>query len=272
MDLNGVSTFVPIRERDDLARWVPGAAWLGGGTWLFSEPQPGVDTLLDLASLAWPPITLDDEGLHIAATCTFATLAAFSVPPDLLGLGLIEPCCRALLGSFKVWNVATVGGNICLALPAAPMVAFAAALDGVALIWGPDGSERRLPVLDFVVGANATMLKPGEVLRAIDIPASALRRRVAHRRASLTSGGRSAVLLIGTRDAGTFALTITASTPRPVRLAFAETPSAQDLRSMIDAVLPDDAYYDDIHGRPAWRRHLTRVLAEEIRTELFPAS
>ena len=237
---------------------------------MFSEPQPAIDTLLDLASLEWPPISLDETGLRIAATCTFATLAAWPVPQDRAGLRLIEPCCRALLGSFKVWNVATVGGNICLALPAAPMVAFAVALDGVGLLWTPEGGERRVPILDFVSGANETVLELGEVLRAIDIPAHALQRRVAHRRASLTSGGRSAVLVIGTRDAGAFALTITAATPRPFRLVFAEAPSAQHLRMALDAALPDTAYHDDIHGRPRWRQHLTRLFADEIRAELFP--
>ena len=34
---------------------------------------------------------------------------------------LIWQCVNSLLGSFKVWNVATVAGNICMALPAGPM-------------------------------------------------------------------------------------------------------------------------------------------------------
>ena len=34
------------------------------------------------------------------------------------------------------------------------------------------------------------------------------------------------------------------------------------------AEIPDDLYYDDVHGRPDWRRHLTGLFAEEIRAEL----
>jgi CO/xanthine dehydrogenase FAD-binding subunit len=50
---------------------------------------------------------------------------------------LFYQCCTALFGSFKVWNVATVGGNICTALPAGPMTSLFAALDAEALIWRP---------------------------------------------------------------------------------------------------------------------------------------
>ena len=269
MDLNTISAVVPLLGRADLGAWTPGAAWLAGGTWLFSEPQPHLDTLLDLSSLAWPALTLGDSGLRIAATCTIAELNAFAAPPEFRAATLINACCRSLLGSFKVWNMATVGGNICLALPAAPMVSLAVALDGMALIWTSDGGERVVPVLDLVVGAQQTALRPGEVLRAIDLPARALRRRATHRQVSLTPLGRSAALLIGTRDQESFELTITASTKRPVRLDFAKAPSPDSLASAIAAAIPDALYHDDVHGKPAWRRHLTYLLAEQIRADLY---
>lgn len=269
MDLNTVTNVVALKERTDLAKWKPGSAWLAGGTWLFSEPQIRVDTLLDLASLNWPPIVVDERSVQIAATCTFAQLMAFAPPPELFTLGLIEPCCRALLGSFKVWNMATVGGNICLALPAGPMTAFTIALDGSGIIWTASGSERRIAIADLVVGPSRNSLQPGEILRSIELPLDGLRRRFAHRRASLSTGGRSAAFLIGTRDQDTLSLTITASTPRPVRLAFTSPPAAQELRAALDDAIPLSGYYDDVHGRPAWRQRLTRMLAEEIREELL---
>jgi len=33
--------------------------------------------------------------------------------PQWAAAPLIRQCCNALLGSFKVWNAATVGGNMC---------------------------------------------------------------------------------------------------------------------------------------------------------------
>ncbi|WP_158811807.1 xanthine dehydrogenase family protein subunit M [Beijerinckia sp. L45] len=269
MDLNTISAVVPLNGRADLASWKPGAAWLAGGTWLFSEPQPHLDTLLDLSNLAWPALTLDDSHLTIAATCTIAQLNAFAAPPDFRSATLIEACCRSLLGSFKIWNMATVGGNICLALPAAPMITLMVSLDGIAVIWTPDGGERTLPVLDLVLGSQHTALEPGEVLRAIAVPVRALRRRATYRQISLTPLGRSAALLVGTRDQNSFALTVTASTKRPIRIDFSEPPSTDSLASAITAAIPHALYHDDIHGKPAWRRHLTYLLAEQIRGELF---
>jgi hypothetical protein len=76
-------------------------------------------------------------------------------------------------------------------------------------------------------------------------------------------------LLIGSLgSAGAMDLTITASTTRPVRLSFAGIPQASALREMILQRIPDALYHDDIHGKPAWRKHMTLRLAEEIRCEL----
>lgn len=269
VDLNTISAIRPLRAREDLTAWKPGSSWLGGGTWLFSEPQPHLDTLLDLTSLGWPPLTIGETGLRIAATCTIAQLHAFVPPPEYRAGHLIESCCRSLLGSFKVWNVATVGGNICLTLPAAPMISLTAALDGIAVIWTPEGTERHMSILDFVQGAQKTDLKPGEVLRAIDLPLRALKRQAVHRQVSLTTIGRSAALLIGTRDQNAFDLTVSAATKRPVRIAFPAPPSPDALAAAIRAQIPFELYHDDLHGRPDWRRHLTFLLAEEIRAELF---
>ena len=54
---------------------------------------------------------------------------------------LIDQCCRAFLASFKIWKTATVGGNLCMALPAGPMIALTAALDGDCVIWRPTAAS-----------------------------------------------------------------------------------------------------------------------------------
>lgn len=268
MDLHTVEAVIRPRTRVDLPAWRPGDAALAGGTWLFSEPQPHLARLIDLAALGWPPHAVGAAGLELAATCTIAELERLALPAAWRAAPLVGLCCRALLGSFKVWNAATVGGNLCLALPAGPLTALAAALDGTCTLWMPDGAERALPALDFVRGPGRNALRPGEVLRAITLPAGALRRRAAFRRLSLSSNGRSGALLIGTRDDdGAFALTVTASTPRPVRLAFAAMPGAGALGDAITREI-GEGWYDDVHGAPDWRAHVTRLLAEEIRREL----
>ncbi|WP_214403844.1 FAD binding domain-containing protein [Pseudonocardia lacus] len=261
MDLHTVGALHRPTDRAGLdALLGPGSAVLAGGTWLFSEPQPHLAALVDLTGLGWPSLVTGSDGaLTISATCTLAELAA-------AGPALFRTCCRALAGSFKIWHTATVGGNVCLALPAGPMTSLCAALDGVAELWGPGGSVRRVPVARFVTGVRTTDLRPGEVLRSVRLPAAALAAPTAFRRAALTAQGRSGAVVIGRRDPdGGLVLTVTAATERPFRFAFAAPPREAELSAALATV---ERWYDDPHGAPDWRAHVTGRLAAEVVDEL----
>lgn len=292
MDMNTIEAVV---RTEDPAEWRDGDAWLAGGTVLFSygsfafgkEP---LRRLLDLGAAGWPAITVAGDGIELAATCTVAELYALPEPDALAdfanqegaaawpALDLIRPCCDSFVASFKVWNMSTVGGNLCTSLPAGPMTSLCAALDGTATVLGPGGASRTVPVADFVTGDGKNCLAPGELLRSIHLPAAALAARVAFRRLSLSNLGRSGVLLIGRLDAdGALVLTVTAATKRPVQLRFpapagdarsGASTSAAALVEALDAAIPDGLYHDDIHGLPAWRKDMTYRLAEEVRSEL----
>jgi CO/xanthine dehydrogenase FAD-binding subunit len=267
VDLN---TVVEVLSPAEVGQWRPGDAWLGGGTALFAAPDPAVTRLLDLAAAGWPALTVRPDGLEIAATCTIAELAGYRPEPGWTALqDLLLGCCQAFLASFKVWNVATVGGNLCTALPAGPMITLCAALDGTCLILTPDGGERRVSAADFVTGEGRTALRDGELLRSIRLGATALTVRAAYRKGTLHELGRSAVLLAGRRPpAGGLVLTVTAATVRPYQLRFAGLPGAEQLSVALSERIPPEAYVRDVHGSPPWRRHLTRLYAEQIRQEL----
>ncbi|MGH7210380.1 MAG: hypothetical protein ACREF1_02830, partial [Acetobacteraceae bacterium] len=72
MDINTVAAVRHPKSTAEIAQWRDGEAWLGGGTWLFSEPQPATDTLIDLDTLRWPSLEASAAGLDIAATCPIA--------------------------------------------------------------------------------------------------------------------------------------------------------------------------------------------------------
>ena len=262
MDLNTVTEFVP----GAVAAWRDGDAWLGGGTWLFSQPQPDVRRLLDLTAFGWAPLTETAGGLEIAATCTLAELARWRPGHDWPAAPLARQCVEALLGSFKVHNVATVGGNICLSLPAGPMTSLAASLDGVATLVAPDGAVREVPVAEFVTGDSRNVLTQGELLRKVFIPAASLRAVTAFRQVSLSPVGRSAVLVIARRSPGETVVTVTASTPRPVQFRFPSPPDAAAAVRALDAAgLP---YLADVHGDAPWREAMTRRSVAEVAAEL----
>lgn len=273
MDLNTITAVAHPQTRNDLPVWTPGDAWLAGGTWLFSEPQVHLTRLIDLTDLKWPALTITERQLSIAATCTISQLDALTCPTDWLAAPLISQCCRAFLASFKIWKTATVGGNLCMSLPAGPMISLTAALDGVCTIWKAGSGEQRIPVAEFVTGNQRNRLSPGDLLRQIDVPIAALKRRSAFRQTSLAPAGRSAALLIGSVDsAEALKLTVTASTVRPIVLSFPKPPDAGALRTAIAEAITDDLYHADIHGKPLWRKHMTLRLAEEIRAELLGAT
>ena len=189
MDLNTITEVLRPESADAVKEWSTGHAWLAGGTWLFSEPQVTTNTLVDLEAFKWPSLGIRQDGLEIAATCKVAELDRLTGPPEWKAAPLFSECCRAFLASFKIWNEATVGGNIVMSLPAGPMISLTAALEGICTLWPRNGVPREVPMIDFVVGDHENVLAPGELLRSIFLPATALKKRYAFRRFSLTHLG-----------------------------------------------------------------------------------
>ena len=270
MNLGTIGEVKRPTSLDQIDGWSDGYAWLAGGTWLFSEPQVSTDTLIDLDSLGWPSLAVSDDGLEIAATCRIAELFDLVAPAEWAATPLFRDCCRSLLASFKIWNAATVGGNICMSLPAGAMIALTAALEGTYTLVPRSGAPREVAATDFVTGDHANILGRGELLRSVLLPASALTKRYAWRQQSLVHAGRSAALVIGTcaADGSDFRLTVTAATPRPVHVAYERIPSAQDLRAGIESATAADGFFDDVNGSAPYKQHLTYYFAEQIRTEL----
>ncbi len=269
MDLNTITEVVRAPADPPGAQWRYGDAWLAGGTWLFSDQQPDLRRLIDLAPLGWNDVVVVDDGLQIGATTTIHDLYTFAAPVEWRARGLFAASCEAFLASFKVWNSATVGGNICMALPAGPMITLTVALEATYTLLAPDGTERTVPAVDFVTGNHQTILAPGELLRHIHLPLRALRKRYTHRRFTLTHMGRSTIFMIATQSPGTtdLLLTITAGTTRPVQLAFDTVPDADTMAQTL-AAIPDDLWFDDPNGTPDHRKHLAHHYAQEIRDEL----
>ncbi len=265
MDLNTVERYRPALSRADLTL-APGERVLAGGTWLFSEPQLATTGLVDLTTMGWPALEYTEDGLRIGATCTIAELSRLPGRDGWAAQPLFFQCANALLASWKIWNVATVGGNICQSFAAASMVSLAVALDGVALVWTPDGGQFHVPIQDLITGNGSNILAPGEVLRAVDIPVAALRARTGFRQIALSTLGRSGAILTGRiEDDGATVFGITAATLRPTVLRYEQLPDAVTLRRDVDAVR---GYYADPLGAADWRRQISGVLLEEIRAEL----
>lgn len=259
MDLIGVTTIRTPRTRAEIALG-PRDRAIGGGTWLYSETQSGFDTIVDLTGLDWPEVTETDDALTLAATCRLRTVHALGER-----FPLFAQCTEALLASWKVWNVATIGGNLCFGVPASAMVSLVTALDATLVTWRGD-DERRIRAADWILAPQTTALEPGEILRAIEFPRHALEARTAFRKIALADLGRSGAVTIARTDTdGAFVLSVTAATAHPWVFRWQAAPTDAQLTEALDAV---DDWYADAHGSPDWREHMTRRFAIEVAEEL----
>jgi len=75
----------------------------------------------------------------------------------------------AVVGGHQIRNVATVGGNIVNASPAADVVPVLLALDATLDLLGPDG-ERSLPLEAFASAPGVTARRPGELVTRARCP------------------------------------------------------------------------------------------------------
>ena len=73
------------------------------------------------------------------------------------------------IGSVQIRNVATIGGNICNAVPSADGVIPLLILGAQVTLAGPKG-KRSLPLKSFFLGPGLTLMEPGEILTEFFIP------------------------------------------------------------------------------------------------------
>jgi len=108
----------------------------------------------------------DEQGLRIGTLTTIRTLETSA---NLQKIYPIISQAAGQLGSVAIRNVATLGGNLCNALPSAEMAQVMLALSAQAKIVGPNGT-REVPFADFFKGVGKNVLKPNELLIEIRVP------------------------------------------------------------------------------------------------------
>jgi len=148
----------------------PSARALAGGTDLLLENRSGLDSPDHLVSLTGVKgllfITEDSHGLRIGAT---TTLMLIENSP------LVRRRCEMLaeaagmIGARQTRNLATLGGNVCNAVPSADTAPPLLASDAEAIAVSLEG-RRRIPMAEFFLAPRSTTLQPGELLEAIVIP------------------------------------------------------------------------------------------------------
>ncbi len=171
----------------------------------------------------------------------------------------------------------TVGGSLALADPAAELPACMVALDAVIRVARRDG-RRDVPAAQFFRGVYTTALAPGELIVEVVVPPRAPGWRsafaeMARRHGDFALAGLAACCRVDgvVREARLVFFGVGAA---PVRARSAEAavngrlPDAEVLAAAGRALEEDLDPPGDIHGSPALRRHLARVLLGRVLTRL----
>jgi carbon-monoxide dehydrogenase medium subunit len=187
----------------------------------------------------------------------------------------------AVLGSVQIRNLATLGGNLCHAVPSAEMATPLLALNAQVSITGPRG-KRTMPLESFFLGPRQTVLKSDELLCEVLLPALPERwggayLKLEHRSAmDLALVGVSAFIALDSKGrCGDCRIALGAVAPTPMRSKQAE----QILRGKEiteatvaqagEVSMRESKPIDDHRASASYRRKMVNVLTRRALTQAF---
>jgi carbon-monoxide dehydrogenase medium subunit len=252
-----------------------GAVLWAGGTDLLLQWRRGeldIDTCIDLSGLdELSRIDMSPEAVTIGA---MTTLAEVETHP---GLSEAFPVLAEMARHFatpQVRALATVGGNLCHAVPSADCAPPLIALDAEVELHSPAG-PRSLPLESFFAGPRTTALNDDEILTRVSIPRPASRTACSYRRMVRSSvdialvgiACRLAVDEGGSITEARVVLGAVAPTPLRSRRAEAlltetaiEDVGGNTLDEIATGAAAEARPISDVRAGAAYRRHMTAVL------------
>jgi len=176
----------------------PQSKIIAGGTDLLLELQQGrhapVKTLVDLTQIAdLQRLEVLEQTLWVGAGVPLNRLVAWQ-PVQRFATALFE--AAALIGGPQVRNVATLGGNVAHALPAADGAIALLALDAAVILATPEG-QRTQSLLACYAGPGKTALQRTEIIVAFQVPLSKKGEASAFRRVMRPQGVAIAIQNMG---------------------------------------------------------------------------
>ncbi len=144
---------------------------LAGGTNLMVNLKRApleADLIVDLTGIqSLKSINENNDMVQLGAMVTFTQILAWRPGGSLEAL--MRPMAAAFAGP-SIRNLATVGGNICDASPAADVSPPLLALDARVKLESVGGALRQLPLEEFFRGVRQTALRSDELLTTIELP------------------------------------------------------------------------------------------------------
>ena len=258
------------------------AAILAGGTDLLvriRRENKFPEALVSLGNLHWTGVERASQTIRIGAAATATTLhRQLSKHIPLLA------SAAGQIGGAQIRNMATIGGNIANASPAADLALTLLALEAEVHIISPSGSRAAL-LATLLVGPGQTSLGSTEIIRAISVPipsptARHWFKKVGPRSRHFISRVSMAGIVDSQADSRhRFRLALGAVAPTPIRAHTAEaylrevaTLGAYEIdRAAQLAAEEDCAPIDDFRGSARYRRAIVQNLVTRFLHECSTA-
>jgi carbon-monoxide dehydrogenase medium subunit len=263
-----------IHERSNSAKVIAGGTDLIVDYLKDVTPAAYLIGLLGLDDLA--KIEINDD-LYIGSTVTLNMLTRSATIQANYPM-LAESA--GLVGSRQIRNLATIGGNICNAVPSADTAPPLLAADADVLISSKD-SRRAVPIMDFFLGPRKTILKGDELVIGFTLPTvkpntgSVYRRHTPRRALDLAMVGVAVSLTMDpeARVVDRVRLALGAVAPIPYRvtevenLLSGESFSEAIVEEAADIAANSASPISDIRGSKTYREEIIRVLTRQCLLE-----
>jgi CO/xanthine dehydrogenase FAD-binding subunit len=143
---------------------------LSGGTFLHGLEARGllsdIEALVDIRKIGLGTVGVNDSGLDIGATVTFARLQAVEEIRSAPWLAALSDALA--YPPVQIRNAATVGGCVAASCPFFDIPTALIALDAIIKTRGP-GGVRQMPLPEFFDGLFANVLESGELVTGVSV-------------------------------------------------------------------------------------------------------
>ncbi len=221
----------------------------------------------------------DDEGLRVGCLTNIRTIER---SPQLQERYTMLPQVARQFGSIAIRNVATIGGNLCNALPSADMAPMLIALSAKAKLVSIDG-ERIVPLEDFFTGPGKTVLRADELLVEVRVPTPPPHTSGVYQKYTTRGGEELAVVGVatlvtwGSKDERCTDVRIVLGTVVPAPMRAKEAEAILKGKRIDDELIEKAAQIaadesrprDSIRGSADYRREMVRIITRDVLRQAF---
>jgi CO/xanthine dehydrogenase FAD-binding subunit len=245
---------------------------VAGGTDVIVQADPSIRSLVDITQLGLSYIRKAGHAWSIGATTTIAGVEESVAIRGLAG-GILAMAAAAC-GSVQLRNMATLGGNLANASPAADTAVPLLALDARVVLAGAT-SRRTLPLAGFFCGPGKTVIGKNLLVEIlVPVPPRGGRwgwsfRKLGRTESDISLVSAAAGLQVDARGKCKWVrIALGAVAPTPLRAAGAEAIltgqklTAERIAQACEQVTRDVSPIGDVRAPAAYRREMARVLAE----------